>query len=103
MTAKVPSIAEIKTHIKTIGVYELAAYIESKEFIDLKVLTNEQAQIMAAIIRSLMWLVDDWHNGGKNGDESAHEDIREYMKNLEAKFRNHRHETGKTFSAKPEY
>jgi hypothetical protein len=23
--------------------------------------------------------------------------------NLEAKFRNHRHETGKTFSAKPEY
>ena len=31
------------------------------------------------------------------------EKLLDKIDNLEAKFRNHRHETGKTFSAKPEY
>ena len=31
------------------------------------------------------------------------EKLLDKIENLEAKFRNHRHETGKTFSAKPEY
>lgn len=31
------------------------------------------------------------------------EKLLDKIENMEAKFRNHRHETGKTFSAKPEY
>lgn len=42
----------------------------------------------------------EFHN---SKDSEAHQDIREKIEDLAAKFRNHRHETGKTYSAKPEY
>jgi len=64
------------------------------------VLGKPQAELLKYLLGKMLWTLDEWHD---REDTDSHHDIREAMKSLEAKFRNHRHETGKTFSAKPEY
>jgi hypothetical protein len=65
-----------------------------------KLFSKEQKEALIAIFKRLV-NIEDYH-GYK--DTCPHEEtLGKAINQLEAKFRNHRHETGKTFSAKPEY
>ena len=66
----------------------------------LKIFNPQQLAVLRAIISKALYGLGEWHN---SKDSDAHPDIQEKINDLSAKFRNHRHETGKTFSAKPEY
>ena len=64
-----------------------------------KVFSPQQLEVLSAIVAKAVAGLE-WHNGK---DSDAHPNLEEKVADLAAKFRNHRHETGKTFSAKPEY
>jgi predicted transcriptional regulator len=64
-----------------------------------KVFSPQQLDVLSAIVAKAVAAIE-WHNGK---DSDAHPNLEEKVNDLAAKFRNHRHETGKTFSAKPEY
>lgn len=86
---------------KEINLWELDNMLSNPEDqkVLLKLFSSEQLEVVKAIIKNTISALE-WHN---KDDTEAHSDIREMFKALEAKFRNHRHETGKTYSAKPEY
>lgn len=75
-------------------------FTDQVDFETLKKMCPEPlATIIKTIVEKCVKALE-WHDS----DESeAHADVRKARSDLEAKFRNHRHETGKTFSAKPEY
>jgi len=85
-----------------VNIWELDNYLKDKHEQKTlnKIFTNEQLIILRAIIRHSIWSLDEWHN---EKDEESHADIREQIRKLEARFRNHRHETTKKFSGKAEY
>jgi hypothetical protein len=63
----------------------------------------EQRQLIADLINEIL----TWYKFHTEDDSEPHpkafKSIAEPLDKLEAKFRNHRHETGKTFSAKPDF
>ena len=65
-----------------------------------KVFSPQQLEIVSSIVRKAVAGLDEFHN---SKDSDAHPNLKDQIDDLAAKFRNHRHETGKTFSAKPEY
>jgi len=65
-----------------------------------KIFNNEQLVLIKRIVKDVVWALDEWHN---KKDEESHADIRQKINKLEARFRNHRHETTKKFSGKAEY
>jgi hypothetical protein len=64
-----------------------------------KAFSPEQYRILCAMFKKLDAALE-WHDSEEN--ENAHPLLLKKVDNLDAKLRNHRHETGKTFSAKPE-
>lgn len=84
------------------NLYELQVALQNKLNYEVHVafLGEPQTKMLKIFLDKLLAFIDDYHNGK---DSESHPDLRETIKTLEAKFRNHRHETGKTFSAKPEY
>ena len=60
---------------------------------------TEQYELIKTIVLTVVAALD-FHN---TEDDSAHPSLDKADKDLAAKFRNHRHETGKNYSAKPEY
>ena len=65
-----------------------------------KVFSPQQLDVLSAIVAKAIAGLDEYHN---SKDSDAHPNLQDQISTLEAKFRNHRHKTGKTFSAKPEY
>ena len=65
-----------------------------------KILGEKQALFFKALIHRFVYAIFEWHN---KEDEESHSDIRANISKLEARFRNHRHETSKTFCGKAEY
>jgi hypothetical protein len=84
-----------------INIWELSGLFDNPKDVEVlkKMFPEPMFTMLKAIVKNVESMIE-FHN---ENDDSAHEDIRDSVKNLEAKFRNHRHETGKTFSAKPEY
>lgn len=65
-----------------------------------KLFTKEQRVALIAIVERIL----DIHYYHADDEEKPHqEQIFVKIDNVEAKLRNHRHETGKTFSAKAEF
>lgn len=62
--------------------------------------TPEQYRIIKALLTKLGEALD-WHMDKQEDPHS--ETLGDKISRLDAKLRNHRHETGKTFSAKPEF
>lgn len=84
------------------NIWELSNYFADKHEQEMlaKIFSKEQLTLLKAIMKHSTWALDEWHN--KN-DEESHKDIREQMRKLEARFRNHRHEMTKNFCGKAEY
>jgi hypothetical protein len=87
---------------KEFNLYELESALDNKLDYEIYagILGEPQASMLKIFVKKLIWFIDEWHN---KPDSESHEDIRKTIDKLDAKFRNHRHETGKTYSAKPEY
>jgi hypothetical protein len=64
-----------------------------------KAFTSEQYSIIKAIVKAISDAYE-FHDGKES---ESHPDLREAISKVEAKLRNHRHETGKSFSAKAEF
>lgn len=93
---------EYLTDKKGATIWDINSILEDKdaEYKELeKVFSPQQLEVLAAIVAKVVAGLE-WHNGK---DSEAHPNIEEKVDDLAAKFSNHRHETGKTFSAKPEY
>ena len=71
---------------------------EFKESLE-KIFTEEQLAIITQLIKNVVAALK-FHD---DEQDDSHEDLRDKIDNVEAKLRNHRHDTTKTFSAKPEF
>lgn len=82
-------------------IWEINSMFDSQE--DLKVFqsifNDEQIRFIKALINKLVFGLDEFHN---SNDSDAHPDIREEIADLKEKYKNHRHDLNRTFSAKPE-
>jgi predicted transcriptional regulator len=95
-------VIEYITEKKGASIWDINTMLSNKdeEYKELeKVFSPQQLEVIGAIVNKAV-LALEWHN---SKDSDAHPNLEEQLSDLAAKFRNHRHETGKTFSAKPEY
>jgi hypothetical protein len=64
-----------------------------------KIFNEEQLRFIQILVKSIVAALS-FH---RNEDDGVHPCIREELKKLDAKMRNHRHELGVAYSAKPEF
>jgi hypothetical protein len=65
----------------------------------LKVFNEEQLAVVTQILKNVVHALE-FHG---TEDDGTHPDLREQIKKVDAKLRNHRHELNKNFSAKAEF
>ncbi len=84
------------------NIWEMDTYLQSKNPEDradfLKIFNEEQLELIGIIVNQVVKAMK-WHD---EYDE-AHADLRKEVNNVDAKLRNHRHDTTKQYSAKAEF
>lgn len=65
----------------------------------LKIFNEDQLGLLKIIVNHCVTALE-FHS---KKDDEAHPDLREKVENIDAKLRNHRHDTTKQYSAKPEF
>lgn len=66
-----------------------------------EILGEKQARFFKSLIKRVMYALFEWHD--KEDTDGSHKDIRSQLKKMDARLRNHRHETSRTFCGKAEY
>ena len=82
--------------------WDLESMFENKldrEILD-EILGTEQAVVIGKILKSIKNALFIFHD---TKDEESHQDIRIKLDKTDARLRNHRHETGTSWSGKAEY
>ena len=79
---------------------DLEDFVNSKKFRELGVFNEAQIEVLLELVELVKFRLEEWHS---RDDTESHKDIRNKLEKLEARFRNHRHETSRTFCGKAEY
>lgn len=77
------------------------AFNNKDDFVLFKEIFGEtQAKFFKALLNKTIYAIFEWHN---EKDEESHQDIRNLMRKMDARLRNHRHDHSKAFTGKAEY